>query len=532
MQHLISIVIPTRNEEKNIGKLLDLIAKYVTCPYEAIVVDDGNDRTQEIAQRLGARVIQGKHKGLGQAILDGIEATQGDIVVNMDADLSHDPCSIPAMIQPILERGYDMTIGSRYVEGGGTNWTTKRLLISKVAGLLAFPITFMKDNTSGFFAFRKSILEGVKLEASSWKIMLELLVKANPTAVKEVPIYFEDRKEGESKFNKKEIKNYLVHLYKLALYKYKAIIKFGLIGISGALLHFVLLYGLTELGLWYILSAIFSIILASTSNYIFNYKWTFRDRTISNHLLGWFKYQVMSGVTDGVYLGLLALFTEVFGIWYMASALLAVLLVFPVKFIVASGIIWSKKISPSDADYEWNAFFKGSPIQKWWKQSIAKTVWQWAPNASKLLDIGCGSSPIIGQYNEAIGIDRNKDKLEFMQRKFPRHKFENKYLRSYKDGEFDHVLCIEVLEHLDNPVEVVSEIARVLKVHGNAIIATPDYSKWLWHLAEMFTPYKEEHVVKFDREKLEELCKEYKLFPIRHRYVAHCDLVEEFVKVV
>jgi 2-polyprenyl-3-methyl-5-hydroxy-6-metoxy-1,4-benzoquinol methylase len=117
-----------------------------------------------------------------------------------------------------------------------------------------------------------------------------------------------------------------------------------------------------------------------------------------------------------------------------------------------------------------------------------------------------------------------------MKQKFPRHTFENRYLRAYKDGEFDHVLCIEVLEHLDNPVEVVSQIARVLKTHGNAIIATPDYSKWLWHLAEKFTPYKEEHVVQFTREKLEKLCAEYKLFPIRHRYIAGCDLLEEFVK--
>lgn len=452
----------------------------------------------------------------------------------MDADLSHLPKFIPDLLEPILHKGYDMTIGSRYIKGGKiVGWTPKRRLISKVASLIALPITFLRDNTSGFFAIRKSILKGVELKADSWKIMLEILVKAEPTAVKEVPITFTDRTEGQSKFNKKEVKNYLVHLCKLALRHYQAVIKFGLIGISGALLHFGLLYGLTEVGLWYIFSAALSIVLASTSNYILNHKWTFRDRAISNHLLGWAKYQAMSGITDGVYLGLLALFTEVFGMWYMASAGLAVLLVFPAKFIVASAIIWSKKLDVSNADYEWNAFYKGSLVQKWWKGSIAKTVWEWIPTSSSLLDIGVGSSPVISHYPKAIGIDINKEKLAFIKEKYPSIivKAMSADMLMFGDDSLDYILCIEVLEHLQKPEKAISEIARVLKPWGNVIIATPDYKKWLWHLAEKFTPYKEEHIMRLDKETLEKICAQHKLVPIRHKYIAGCDLVEEFIKI-
>ena len=535
MEHLVSIVIPTRNEEKNIGRLLQAIAASVTIPYETIVVDDSDNKlTRMAAIYEGATAIQGKHKGLGQAMLDGIAASSGDIVVLMDADLSHSPAAIPNLINPIINHGYDMTIGSRYIKGGETvGWTKKRIVISKVASLLGMAITGIHDATSGFFAFRRSIVENTELKASSWKIMLEILVKANPTAVMEVPISFEDRKAGQSKFNKKEVKNYLVHLFRLALYRYQAVIKFGLIGISGTIINFLLLYALTDLvGMFYIGSAVIATIIASTNNYILNHKWTFSDRTISNHLLGWTKYQLVSSSTDWIYIGMIALFTEVFGIWYILSAALSLVLIFPAKFILASGLIWSKKLDVKSEDYEWNAFFKGSPIQKWWKRSIAKTVWTWAPNASKLLEIGCGSSPTISKYDHAIGIDTNKRKLEFMKKKLPNCKFLEKKTEQFKDEEFDHVLCIEVLEHLNNPTYMISEIARLLKPYGNAIIATPDYKKTLWHLAERFTPYKEEHIVKLDKEKLEEICRLHKLEPVRSKYIAGCDLVEEFVKVV
>jgi len=428
MNKLISIVIPTKNEEKNIVKLLDWGIKQSSqmhepkFDYEAIVVDDSDDnQTAFLAINNGARVIQGQGKGLGQAILDGIQESKGDIVVVMDADLSHNPHAIPGLIKPILEQGYDMVVGSRYIDGGGiSGWERSRRIISKVACMLALPVTSIKDATSGFFAFRKSIISGVKLEASSWKIMLEVLLKARPIRVIELPMQFEVRREGKSKFNKKQMLAYLKHL--------------------------LLLFG-----------------------------WRLHE---------FFKISIT--ITN----------------------------------------------DPKSPDYEWISFYKGKMVQKWWKRRNAKIVWNWMPNMSTLLDVGCGSSPIINHYPNAVGVDINVKKLNFMKERCPNITFKRMSADKieYKDGKFDHVLCLEVLEHLENPEQTVKEISRVLRKGGNVILATPDYSKWIWRFMERFTPTKEEHVYQFTREKLEAMCKKHNLYPIRHKYTAWCDLFEEFVK--
>ena len=466
-----SIIIPTKNEEKNIKELiLKIIDIGIPTQYEIVVVDDSSDRTAEVAREVLARVVKGQGKGLGQAIIDGINTAIGDFIVVMDADLSHNPRAIPKLIDCIAHDGYDMAIGSRYVKNGGSEgWEFIRRVISRGACLLALPITSIKDATSGFFAFRKSLVSGIKLEPSSWKIMLEILLKAKPTRVIEVPIMFKVRKEGKSKFDKKQMVAYLKHLLLLALHKYQKLLKFGVAEGAGTVIIFILVFLLTEL----------------------------------------------------------------MGIWYMFSLGLATIIGFLFKYV--ANTVWTFKVveDPDSADYEWRSFFRGSLIQKWWKQSIAKTVWGYVPNASLLLDIGCGSSPIITRYPGAVATDVNVKKLEFMQEKFPRAIYNKVPAEKlpYVEDSFDHVLCIEVLEHLPNPEKAISEIVRVLKLNGQAVIATPDYSKRLWHIAERFTPYKEKHIVQFTKEKLEEVCISYGLKPVAHKYIAGCDLVELFEKV-
>jgi dolichol-phosphate mannosyltransferase len=471
MQNLVSIIIPTRNESKNITKLIDAIWRAnVPNQYEVVVVDDSSDDTAEKARSVGARVVYGKGQGLGQAIIDGITKAYGDTIVVMDADLSHDPSALPAMILPILEQGYDMTIGSRYTKGGGTSgWELSRRIISRCACLLALPITSVKDATSGYFAFRKSLIKNVKLEASSWKIMLEILLKTKPTRILEVPIMFKVRELGKSKFDKTQMIAYLKHIGLLAFWKYQKFLKFCIVGGIGALITFSITWLATEfIGFWYMFSLVIAVIIATISNFTLNSLWTFK----------------------------------------LAE-------------------------DPNAPDYEWKSFFRGNLVQKWWKQSIAKTVWKWLPNTSTLLDIGCGSSPVITRYPEAVAIDTNELKLEFMRAKFPAANYSvmSATHLHFQGNEFDHIICIEVLEHLSSPKQAVKEMSRVLKENGKVIIATPDYSRKLWQVAERFTPYKEEHVMHFTRESLEELCAECGLKPTRYKYIATCDLIEEFVKI-
>ena len=245
------------------------------------------------------------------------------------------------------------------------------------------------------------------------------------------------------------------------------------------------------------------------------------------------KFCIVGGTGALITFGVTWLLTEEVGLWYMGSLVIATLIAMTSNFLFNNYWTFAVKTrTPDDADYDYFAFYHGNPIQKWWKRKIAKTVWEWIPNSSKLLDIGCGSSPIIGKYKRAIGIDKNDDKIRFMREKYPDNMFVTiANTEGFKDNSFDYVLCIEVIEHSKEPEKMIKEISRMLKVYGKAIIATPDYSRILWHIAEKFTPYKEEHCAKFTKGILEEMCRRNGLIPSEFKYIAGCDLVELYEKV-
>lgn len=157
---LVSIVIPTRNEEDNIARLLsEFNFADNGLSYETIVVDDSTDKTAEIAAMNGARVVKGQGKGLGVAIIDGIKNAKGEIVVVMDGDGQHPASAIPRLLKPIFEEGVDMVIGSRHMEGGSyPDFDFLRRVNTKLGGWIGKLATGLTDATSGFFAFRKSIL--------------------------------------------------------------------------------------------------------------------------------------------------------------------------------------------------------------------------------------------------------------------------------------------------------------------------------------------------------------------------------------
>ena len=221
MKPEVSIVIPTRNEEENIAYLIQHIKQVMRgCRCEAVVVDDSTDDTAKIAWNAGARIVKGQGRGLGQAIVDGIESAEGKAVVVMDADYSHDPNAIPRLIKPILEGTHELVIGSRYVEGGMVeDWSLYRRFSSWAARMMARKLTDVRDSTSGFFALHKPSVENLRLEPRSWKVMLEVLVKSSPRVL-EVPIRFTDRRAGKSKYVPwKEGWAYVKHLIHLHRYR-------------------------------------------------------------------------------------------------------------------------------------------------------------------------------------------------------------------------------------------------------------------------------------------------------------------------
>jgi dolichol-phosphate mannosyltransferase len=332
----VSIIVPTYNERENLPLLVEKISKVLeenSIDGEIVVVDDNSpDGTGEIAEKLKKKykmqVLHRKGKlGLSSAVLDGIKIAKGDIIGVMDADLSHPPEEIPKFLKEIKE-GADFVIGSRYKKGGKVeDWETKRKIISKVAKFLAKPLTNITDPLSGFFFFRKKLIDGIELNPKGFKIGLEILVKAKPKKVVEIPYTFVGRKRGKSKLNLKEYSNYLHHLLLLYFFKAEQFLKFCVVGGLGTIVNLVILYCFVEFfKFWYISSATIAFVIAATHNYILNKIWTFKDKRVGKKFIAkqWTKFFVVSTLSLGINLTVLYALVEFFGLWYIFAQIVAI----------------------------------------------------------------------------------------------------------------------------------------------------------------------------------------------------------------
>jgi len=284
----ISIILPTYNEAENMKLIIPRISAEMersNLSFEIVVVDDDSpDGTAEVVSALAKDYpvtvhLRKNERGLATAVMKGFDLAEGKIVLLMDADMSHPVDMLPSMIRPIMEGRCDATVGSRYTEGGGSeNWPWVRRVISQGAGLLARGVTDMTDPTSGFMAIRRNLLEGVKLDPVGWKIVLEVIVKANPVLA-EIPIFFADRIKGESKLSWKAQIDYLKHLWKLYHYRYRdwfKFLSFCLVGLSGILIDTLILVAMVEIvSLDPRAAAVFAFLGAVTWNFRMNQSWTF-----------------------------------------------------------------------------------------------------------------------------------------------------------------------------------------------------------------------------------------------------------------
>ena len=216
---MISVIVPTYNEAGSLPPLVDRLAKAMAGhTWELVVVDDGSpDGTAEVANRLSAQypvwvVRRAGKAGLASAVIAGFKESRGDILVVMDADLSHPPETVPALVKAI-DDGADLAVGSRYVKGGATmDWPLRRRVVSRVACLIGNVLVPVRDATSGFFAVRRSAIDGVHLNAIGFKIGFEVIARARAKTVVEVPYTFRDRELGASKFGRREVMQYLQQL--------------------------------------------------------------------------------------------------------------------------------------------------------------------------------------------------------------------------------------------------------------------------------------------------------------------------------
>lgn len=203
---LISVVIPARDEEVPLGLVLDdLLAVCAGLPHqvEVIVVDDhSRDRTAEVARRRGVLVVQNPGRpGKGRALRTGFAAAGGEYLVMMDADYSHRPEDLPALLEP-LEKGAGLVIGSR-IMGGSEEYTRVRavgnIFFTGLFGLLYG--RYLSDVLNGFKAFRREVITGPPLSANGFDIEIELLRRAlgRGLSIVEVPSHERARAGGQAK---------------------------------------------------------------------------------------------------------------------------------------------------------------------------------------------------------------------------------------------------------------------------------------------------------------------------------------------
>lgn len=344
----LSLVIPTYNEKENIQILIKKILeefKENNINGEIIVVDDNSpDGTGKILEDLKKKqknleIIHRSGKlGLSSAVLDGWKIAKGDIVGVMDADLSHPPEKIKDLFWAIKKDGADFSIGSRYIKGGKIEgWNLKRKIMSKTATLLARVYTNVKDPMTGFFMIKKECIKNIELNPKGFKILLEVIIKGKYNKIKEVPIVFINRTKGKSKASTKEIIFYLQNLSGYLSYKKQVMqefFKFAVVGLIGTVINILMLYLLTEkVGIYYLLSAIISFFVAMTSNFTFNKIWTFKENIKLNVGKKYLQFGLISISALLVNLFFLYILTEVFGIYYITSQILAIGIALIINFL-------------------------------------------------------------------------------------------------------------------------------------------------------------------------------------------------------
>ena len=226
------VILPTYNEAENVGPIAAAILKALPGAVLLVVDDESPDGTGRLADALAVTDprVRVRHRpvkqGLGRAYLDGFGvalAGGATAVVQMDADFSHDPASLPGLVSPIVGGEADLVIGSRYTTGGSVvDWGLARRAISRGGSLFARIVLGLRhsDLTGGFKAWRASTLAAVPFDgvhAGGYVFQIEMTFRASRAGarIREVPITFRDRRVGQSKMSRRIIVEALVVVVQL-----------------------------------------------------------------------------------------------------------------------------------------------------------------------------------------------------------------------------------------------------------------------------------------------------------------------------
>lgn len=233
------IIIPTYNEIENAPRIIRTIFKLYEDAHILIIDDGSPDGTAEEVKKMindfssKLFIIERKGKlGLGTAYITGFKwalEKKYDYIIEMDADYSHPPEKLIELYNACSSGGTDVAVGSRYTNGGKVvNWPVGRILMSYFASLYVRMITFMpvRDTTAGFVCYKRKVLENINLDTIefigyAFQIEMKYAAWKKKFIIREVPITFTDRKEGESKMSKGIFKEAVLGVLKMRTKGYK-----------------------------------------------------------------------------------------------------------------------------------------------------------------------------------------------------------------------------------------------------------------------------------------------------------------------
>jgi len=194
--------------------------------------------------------------------------------------------------------------------------------------------------------------------------------------------------------------------------------------------------------------------------------------------------------------------------------------------------MWRIRNSIEFPDYDWRAYNSRIPLQRYWQRTRHRLVTGFVPSSVSTLDVGCGSSKILADLPDAVGLDIRHEKLAFM-RKTNRLLVQGDGCKlPFADGAFECVICSQVIEHVpDENGRLIDELTRVLEPDGTLVLGTPDYGRWEWRVTEkiynLVAPgaYGEEHVTRYSFASVREtlLARGYKIAD--YAYICRGELI-------
>jgi dolichol-phosphate mannosyltransferase len=358
----LGIIVPVLNEAENIGPFLKELESCLSGEtWEVIFVDDeSSDDTRRVVASLArkrgnVRLLEriGRH-GLASACIEGMCSSMAPYLAVMDADLQHDPHILRDMLRALGEGPYNLAVGSRYVEGGGTGeWSQRRRQYSRLATMVSRFVTHqtqITDPMSGFFMIKRELFRKTVpgLCGKGFKILLDILSTAREDVVLiEFPYTFRTRLAGESKLSVSIILEFAILLLdktfgRLIPYRF---ILFVLVGCSGAILHLTIL-GTLFLGFhtpFAVAQAVASVV-AMVLNFTFNNSFTHRDHRLTGRrfVFGLLSFVAVCSVGAFVNVEIASYFYGLSVSWWI-SGLLGALIGSVWNYAVSATLVWRRR---------------------------------------------------------------------------------------------------------------------------------------------------------------------------------------------